>query len=359
MSVDGPTEDPTSGTPSPAPATQLARLLDGYLTTQLLYVAADLGIADALAGGPQDAAAVAVATGVSPAALWRILRGLAAEGVLDEDAAGRFGLTALGACLRADAPDSLRGVALARGAVYFPAAARLLDAVREGGVAFERAHGTDFFEYLARHPARGAAFQASMTDRARQETAAVLAAYDFGHFTRLVDVGGGEGIMLAAILAATPRLRGVLFDRPAVVAAGAARLAAAGLDARVECVPGDFFAGIPSGAGAYLLSRVLHDWDDDDARRILATCHRAMDDGATLLLVETLLPALARDAPAAIRMDLHMLLLLGGRERTEAELNRLLASAGFRVVRVVPTASPAGVCVVEAIRVERPEEVRA
>ena len=343
------------GSPAPPSAPeQVSRLMDGYLSTQLLYVAAKLGIADVLAGGPMAAGDLAKSVGAAPRPLSRVLRGLAADGVLDELPDGRFALTALGGCLESDGSGSLHGAIVARGDLYFRAAAGLLEAVREGGVAFEREYGSSLFDYLNRHPERGKAFQASMADRSRREAAAVVPAYDFREFGRLVDVGGGTGTLLATILEAAPRLRGVLFDRPAVVARARERLAATSVADRCEFVAGDFFASVPAGGDAYLLSRVIHDWDDDAARRILATCHRAMEEGSILLLVEAVLPERAREQPAAIRMDLHMLLLLGGRERTAAEFDRLLASAGFRLTRVVPTASPAGIAIVEAMRGSAP-----
>jgi len=331
-----------------SPAQQVARLMDGYLITQILYVAVKLGIAEVLADGPADAETLAGAVQAQPATLRRILRGLAAEGLLEEHADGRFSLTALGTCLRGDVPGSQRGAIIARGDVYYGATAGLLAAVRQGGTAFEHVRGTSFFEYLGQHPELGAAFQGSMVDRARHEAADVVASYDFGSFDVLVDVGGGPGILLEAILNAAPGLRGVLMDRPPVAEGARTRLTAAGLAERCTFVPGDFFATVPAGGNAYLLSRVIHDWDDDDARRILAVCRAAMDDRATLLLVEAILPELARDQPAAIRMDLHMLALLGGSERTASEFERLLATAGFELVRVVPTTSSAGIGVVEA-----------
>jgi hypothetical protein len=324
--------------------------MDGCLTTQLLYVAATLGVADALVDGPQTAGAVAAAVGAEPAALQRVLRGLAAEGVLDEQPAGRFALTALGACLRQDTPGSLHGAIVARGDLYVRAAAGLLEAVRAGGAAFERAYGSSLFAYLSAHPAQGEAFQRSMTDRSRQEAVDVVAAYVFGNFGRLVDVGGGTGVLLAQIIAATPGLRGVLFDRPEVIEQAQERLGAAGLADRCEFVGGDFFAAVPRGGDAYLLSRVIHDWDDEAAHRILTTCHSAMADDGVLLLVEAILPERALESPAAIRMDLHMLILLHGRERTGAEYDRLLERAGFRRTRIVPTRSPVGLGVIEAVR---------
>jgi O-methyltransferase/methyltransferase family protein len=344
------------GAPAAAsPLQQVARLMDGYLTTQLLYVAAKLGIADALADGPLDAEALARAVGAQPDALRRVLRGLAAEGVLDECPDGRFGLTALGACLRGDVPGSLRGAISARGDVYYGAAAGLLDAVQHGGAAFERVHGLGFFEYLTQRPELGAAFQDSMADRSRQEAADVVAAYDSGGFEQLVDVGGGHGILLEAILRAAPRSCGVLLDRPPVVERARERLEAAGLAGRCTFVPGDFFAAVPPGGDAYLLSRVIHDWDDDAAIRILANCRAAMPGRGTLLLVEAVLPERAREQPAAIRMDLHMLTLLHGRERTGAEYERLLGAVGFRLRRVVPTRSAAGISIIEAGPAAPPE----
>jgi O-methyltransferase domain/Dimerisation domain len=323
---------------------QLARVMDGYLATQLLYVAARLGIGDVLTDGPRTAAQIARAVGVEALPLGRVLRGLAAEGVLDELDGGRFALAPAGEALPA-----LRGQIIARGEVYYRAAAGLLDALQVGGTPFERVYGERFFDHLARDADAEAAFNASMAARADREARDVVAAYDFGRLRRLVDVGGGSGVLLSAILRATPALRGVLMDRPAAIAAARERLASDGLSERAECVAGDFFAAVPPGADGYLLSRVIHDWDDRDAVRILRRCRAAMPGTARLLLVEAVLPERARDAPEAIRMDLHMMVLLGARERTEAEYRRLLAAAGLHLRRVVPTASPAALGVVEAV----------
>jgi hypothetical protein len=329
-----------------APASRLMRLLDGFVTTQLLYVAAKLGVADVLADGPRSGAEIAEAVGADHEALVRVLRGLVTDDVLAEDEDGRFALTPVGECLR-----SGPGAALARGEVYYDAAAGLLATVREGGTAFEHVHGERFFDHLARHPDREAAFQGSMAARAEQEAHDVVAAYDFSGVRRLVDVGGGRGILLAAILRANPELRGVLTDREAAIPAARAALDAASVGDRADCIVADFFTTVPAGADAYLLSRIIHDWDDTDARRILNSCRGAMVDSPSsrLLVVEAILPERAHDRPAAIRMDLHMLLLLGARERTEAEFRALLDSSGFRVQRVVMTSSPAGLGVIEAI----------
>lgn len=322
---------------------ELARLMEGFLTTQLLYVAAKLDLAGMLADGARTGADLACAVGAEPVALTRVLRGLAVEGVLDERDDGRFGLTPVGDALR-----TLEGAIVARAEVYYHATAGLLDSLRDGGTAFERAYGARFFDHLDHHPDAAAVFHASMAGRAEREARDVVAAYDFTRLRRLVDVGGGSGVLLAAIMRAAPSLHGVLTDRPEAIAEARRRLEADGLASRAECLAGDFFDAVPPGADAYLLSRVIHDWDDAHAARILANCRTAMPDHGRLLVVEAILPRRAREAPAAIRMDLHMMILFGGRERTEQEYRRLLADAGLALRRIVPTASSAGLSVIEA-----------
>jgi hypothetical protein len=225
----------------------------------------------------------------------------------------------------------------------------LLDAVRDGTVPFEHVHRLSFFEYLARHPAQAGSFQSSMTARSRLEADAVVAAFPFADHRHVVDIGGGHGILLARVLTAAPRSRGTLFDRPETVVAAAEELSANLPADSFDVVGGDFFAEVPAGADVYVLSRVLHDWDDPSAVRILSTCRRAMRTGSTLLIVEALLPAVASDNPAAIRMDLHMLALFdGGRERTVAEYEAVLTAASFVIDRVVELSIPSGISIVVA-----------
>jgi hypothetical protein len=243
----------------------------------------------------------------------------------------------------------LRGAALVRGELYFAAVGGLLPAVRTGDAAFEQVYGRRFFADLDADPAHEEVFAASMAGRADREAADLVGAYDFGGIGHLVDVGGGLGVLVTAILRATPGLTATLVDRPAAVGPAGDRLAAAGLADRCTVVAGDFFAALPAGADAYLLSRVLHDWSDEEALAILGTCRKAVPAGGRLLVAEALLPGRARDQPAAIRMDLHMLALFGAaRERTEAEYRALLAEAGFTVTAVHPTASPVGLALLEA-----------
>jgi hypothetical protein len=267
--------------------------------------------------------------------LHRVLRGLAAEEVLDELPDGGFTLTATGQLLRAEVPDSLRGAVTARAQLYYGAVAGLPDAVRRGGTPFEIVHGQPFFEYLAAAPERLAAFQASMADRSAREAGAVVAAYDMSGFGSIVDVGGGTGTLLRAVRGCAPSADVVLLDLPEVVARS-----------DLPSLGGDFFTAVPGGADAYLLSRILHDWDDGDAVRVLRTCRSAMRPDSVLLGVEAVLPERAVDDPAAVRMDLHVLLLLHGRGRTAGEYAELFDAGGLRLTADVPT--PAGVHVLEA-----------
>ncbi|HZH08069.1 MAG TPA: methyltransferase [Lautropia sp.] len=340
-------------TPAPAPSRSLAAMVDGYLTTQLLYIIAELRLADHLAAGPRNSQELSEEVGLDVQALHRLLRGLAADGVLEEHPGAAFSLTDLGQQLRSDHPQSLRGAILARGALYFAAAAQLLPALQAGGIPFDHAYGLPLFDYLSANPAAELAFQQSMAARAERDRADLLATYDFAGARHVVDVGGGSGTMLAAILHAYPHLQATLMDRPETIPLARAELAVQGVLERVSLVDGDFFSTVPSGGDCYLLSRIMHDWDDARALQILESCHAAMAPGAYLLLLEAVLPELAADNPAAVRMDLHMLLLLPGRERTAAEFAALLQAAGFHSERVISTPSSSGVHVIEAVRQSR------
>jgi hypothetical protein len=333
------------------PRDLLVRLMDGYLSTQMLYVAVRLGLADVLNDGPRTSAELAAAVGAAPASLHRLLRGLVMEGLLSEQADGRFALTEAGRLLGADGHGSVRGAVLARGTVYYRAAAGLIDAIRGGGSAFRHVYGVDLFEHLASSPEDAANFQLSMVARSHQEAEAVAATYDFTPFQHVMDIGGGYGVTLAAILKASPGARGTLFDRPGVVADVRTRLAAAGegVAERVTVVGGDFFEGVPAGGDVYVLSRVIHDWDDEQAVRILTSCRAAMPDRGRLLIVDALLGDRVHDQLAAVRMDLHMLTLASGRERTAAEVASLLHAANLRISRILTPPGAPGMQIVEAV----------
>jgi hypothetical protein len=310
---------------------ELRRLIDGYQVSQAIDVAAVLGLADRLADGARSSDELALATSTHADSLYRLLRLLAAVGVLEEREGRRFALTPLGQGLRADADASLAGWADYIGQRSHRAAwQQLLHGIRTGENPFQHAHGADVWEYRAAHPDEGAAFDQAMTAFSRGAVQALVEAYDFSRFGTVVDVGGGRGALLAGLLAAYPAMRGVLFDLPHVVAgtelAGHPRCRIAG---------GSFFESVPVGGDAYVLRAVLHDWDDDRATAILRTCRAAMGDGAVVLIVERDLGG-PNEAPQSKLSDLNMFVGPGGRERTLDEYEQLLVAAGLRLADTTP-----------------------
>jgi hypothetical protein len=335
-----------------APTTRLLEMLDGYRVVQALHAAAQIGIADLLADGPQSSEALALASGTHAPSLRRLLRALASLDVLEEQPDGRFTLTALGVQLRSDVPGSLRAAVLFYGGKqHWKAWGGLHESVRTGDTAFGPRSPTAFADMAARDPAGAATFNAAMAALTGAVNASVVAAYDFSRFATLVDVGGGYGALLAGILRATPGLRGTVFEIPAVVEGARERIAAAGLAERCEVVGGDAFTAVPAGADAYIFKWILHDWDDASSTTLLTNCRAAIGAGGTLLIVERVLPERAAPGPGATAFlaDLNMLLLTGGRERTEAEFRALFAATGFRLGRIVPTGAPNSI--IEAVPV--------
>jgi hypothetical protein len=323
---------------SERPTAALRRLVNGYQVTQAIHVAATLGIADLLRDGQRTSDELAAATETHAPSLHRVLRALAAVGVLHEDDGGRFSLTEIGACLRSDAAEPVGGWAAYVGRPsHFAAWSNLLHTVRTGENAFRSVHGCDVWEYRVHHPGDGAVFDRAMTDTSRRANRDLLEAYDFARFGRVVDVGGGHGALLAALLRAHPQMHGVVFDQPHVVAGAPAVLEAAGIADRCEVVGGSFFDGVPPAADAYLLKAILHDWDDEDAVRILRACRDAIAPDGALLVVERELGD-PNENPDAKLSDLNMMVGPGGRERTTDEFSALLAAGGFALQRVVPTA---------------------
>jgi hypothetical protein len=332
--------------PGEAPAAELRRLVNGYQVSQAIHVAATLGIADRLAGGPCGSDELAVATGTDPGALYRLLRALASVGVFTELDDRRFELTAVGQHLRAAAAPTLHGWAAFIGRPYYwEAWSHLLDSVRTGENAFRLTHGMGPWEYRAAWPDEGAIFDRAMSSLTGQVSAAVVKAYDFTPFRRVVDVGGGSGAFVAELLSAYPTVSAVVFDQPHVVANLEPVLAGGPLADRCTVVSGDFFSGVPEGADAYVLKSVIHDWPDAESIEILAACRAAGGTGSTILLVERALAG-PNEGPDNKFSDLNMLVGPGGKERTVDAYRTLFEAAGCRLTRVVPTASP--VMVLEA-----------
>jgi len=312
---------------------------------QALHVVAVLGLADLLADGPRSADELAQTTGSHARTLYRVLRTLVAAGVFAEDKAARFRLTALGQPLRSDAPDSVRAASIFLSGES-ELEGRLIDCVRSGKTAIELATGTsDWIEYY-RQPARAAVFNAAMTALSNAHYVGVVDAYNFLAIRKVIDVGGAHGRLLSMILSAYPKLRGVLYDLPHAFEGGQKTIAEAGLSDRCEVVSGDFFRSVPSGGDAYILSRVIHDWDDAKAVAILKVVRGVLPANGRLLLFETMI----RDSNRLsypLLSDLNMVIRTGGCERNEAEYRALYGAAGFRLTTVIETRSPTGMTIIE------------
>jgi hypothetical protein len=315
----------------------LRRLINGYQVSQAIHVAATLGVADLLADGARSSDELAQATGSHAPTLYRLLRALAAVGVLHEAPGQSFSLAPLGEQLREDHPQSLRGWAAFVGRRYYwNAWASLGDSVRTGENAFRLQNGMDIWSYRAEHPDENAIFDRAMQSLTATTNRALLDAYEFGRFGTVVDVGGGNGTLLAMLLAEHPAMRGILFDQPHVVANADAVLRPVADRCTVE--QGSFFDAVPQGGDAYILKAIIHDWEDEDAIAILRVVRRSVDEHALLLVLEQLVGVPNEDPPAKFS-DLNMLVAPGGRERTEEEFDALLSVAGFRLEGITQSAA--------------------
>jgi hypothetical protein len=332
------------GPPALSPAEQLLAMASGAWVTQMIHVAAELGLADQLAAGEREVADLASACGADPDSLFRLLRGLASLGIFAETEPRRFSLTRLAELLRSDHPQSLRQFARMLGDEHYLSWDDLLHSVRSGESAFRKRYGLGIFDWYKGKPERAEIFDGAMSDYSRQETAAMLASYDFASISHLVDVGGGRGELLQTVLRAHGHLRGTLFDQPAVVAPVTVP---ADLEGRLDVRGGDFFCEAPAGADAYLLKHIIHDWGDEACLRLLAPIRAAMAPGGKVLIVEQVIPPGNDPFPGKL-LDLNMLVMTeGGRERSPSEYALLLSRAGLALQRIVPTPSP--VSVVEAV----------
>jgi hypothetical protein len=322
------------------PSLALYRLGTSLYVAQALYVAAKLGIADHLAAGLRSAQELARATDTHAPSLRRVLRLLVSAGVFEEDDAGRFSSTPLGAAMQEGPGSSRAAVLLFSGPGQWAVWGDLLNTVRTGEPALERVFGVGPFEYFAERPEEAAIFDQAMSSFTERVAEAVVAAYDFSALRSVADVGGGDGALITGILRAVPHLRGAVFDLPRLSAPAQRRIAAAELGARCEFIGGDFFAAVPGGFDAYLLKHVIHDWNDEQARRILASVRQAMADDSKLLLIEGIYPERIDTSfvsQGVTRNDCNMLVATGGRQRTEKEFGELFASSGLKLARAVPT----------------------
>ncbi len=311
---------------------ELRRKISGFIVSQAIYAIGQLGVADLLADGPLTVEELAAATSVDADALQRFLRALAAEDMFVEEPAGTFALTRLGGLMRSDAPGSLRHFSALMAEEAYVAWSEALHSLRTGKPAFEEVYGKPHFEWLADHPEASEKFNRAQAGLVTLRLLPLLERpwEDIG---TVVDVGGGNGVLLTELLGRNEHLEGIVFDLPHVVAEAEQTLAEGGVADRATCVGGDFFDRIPAGRDVYVLAQILHDWSDDEAVAILKRCRDAIPDGGRLLIVEHVVPAGNAPHPAKL-LDLHMLVLLGGRERTENQWAELLTSGGFELVAV-------------------------
>ena len=332
------------------PQLVLQQLIQGFQVTQCIYVAAKLGIADLLKDGPKSSEDLAQATGTHAPSLYRVLRLLTAVDLLTEGETHSFALTPLGASLQTGMPGSLRNMALAYGEKpIWPVWGALLHSVQTGEPSFQHVFGLSLFDYYAQHPEEAVLFDNMMTELTASVAPTVAVAYDFSTTQTLVDVGGGHGQMLASILQAYPTLHGVLFDLPHVVKGALPLLENAGVASRCEVIGGDFFTAVPADYDTYVLKGVIHDWDDERAIALLSRCHQAMKQQGKVLLVERVIVTGSTPQVLVLEQDVQMLVLPGGKERTENEYRTLLTAAGLELTRIIPVRTP--YYVIEAVRV--------
>ena len=320
---------------APAP-NSLAAMMTGYWLAQSIYVAAKLGLPDLIHQGAKSAEELATTTDTQPAALYRMLRALASVGIFREQDDHRFAMTPTAESLRGDVPGSQRSLAIMMGEEHFACWGELLYSIRTGRTAFEKIYGEPVFDFLSKHPAQAQIFDEAMVGVHGRETGAMLDAFDFSDIATLADVGGGNGSVLRGVLVKYPKMRGMLCDLPGVVERAKPYIAAAGLADRLQTVPTNFFESVPTGANAYLMRHIIHDWTDEQSLQILRNVRRAIASDGRLLLVESVIPP-GNDPSFAKMLDLNMLVIPGGKERTETEYRELYAAAGFQLTRIVPT----------------------
>jgi hypothetical protein len=328
------------------PPLALLRLAMGYWISQAIYVAAKLGIADLMKEGPRNCDDLARATGTDRGSLERLLRALTSLGVFAQEKDHRFGLTPIAQCLQSKAAGSMRAMVLTLGEEHYQAWAHLLHSVRTGEPAFDHVFRMGLFQYLAQKPASGLVFDEAMADLTALVSFALVAAYDFSGTSTVVDVGGGHGALIETILMVNRNLKAILFDSPLAIKEAKRRMHGDGLAERCEFIAGDFFQSAPVGGDAYVLKNILHDWDDERCITILKNCHSAMAANGKVLLLETV--KTGDDEPFDRLLDLNMLVISRGRERSEIEYQALLDAAGLKLTKLVPTMSP--LSVIEAVR---------
>ena len=324
----------------------LFQMTTGYWISQAIYVAAKLGIADLLKDGPQSCVALAAATGADAASLFRLMRALASVGVFSHFQRDCFALSRFAESLRTEVQGSLRAMVITLGEIHYQACGNLLHSVQTGSPAFNNVFGAGLFDYLQQNADAADTFNQGMSNLSSMLAYAVLMAYDFAGISSIIDIGGGQGKLLEKILQFNPDMRGTVFDTASTIQRAKQQLGNNARGRRCSYLTGDFFTSVPQGAGAYLLCGVIHDWDDNRAVTILRNCRKATTKNGRVLLIDMIVPD-AASASFSKLLDLNMLVMNGGRERTIAEFCALLNAADYKLTRIVPTLAPQSV--IEAI----------
>lgn len=326
----------------------MIQLATSYWVSRALYAAAKLGIADLLQDDPKSCDDLASSTGTNAQALYRLMRALASVGIFAENEQGCFTLTPLATYLQSNVPNSIRAFAISFGEEHYRAWGDIIHSIQTGGSAFENLYGMPVFQYYAQNPEAGKTFDEAMTSVSATDKTEIAAEYDFSSISKLVDVGGGHGSLLASILKANSTMEGILFDRPSVIEGAKSVIEAEGVSKRCQIVAGNFFESVPSG-DAYILKYVIHLLDDERAIAILKNCHRAMVENGKILLVERLIPP-GNEPFWGKFLDIHMLIgISGGRERTKMEYQALFEASGFKLTKIITTKS--NVSVIEGVPV--------
>lgn len=327
----------------------MLQIISGFWISRAVYVIGKLGIPDLLQTGPKTAGELASATNTHAPSLFRILRALVSVGVLNCADGERFAQTPLSETLVTDAPGSLRWFAISElGQEHYPAWGNVMHSVKTGEIAFDNFFGVDVWKYFQQNPEDAAVFNNSMSNVTAAANEAITSLYDFSQFGTIVDVGGGHGGLITSILKQNPQLKGVLFDSPQVIEGARPKIEAAGLADRLETVAGDFFKSVPAGGDAYIMKWIIHDWDDEKSNTILRNCRSRMTANSKLILVDSVVPE-TNEPHFSKFIDLNMLVMTGGKERTEKEFARLLADAGFKLLRVIPTDLPTSIIEAEPV----------
>jgi hypothetical protein len=331
------------------PQVVMLQMVTASWISQSLYAAAKLGIADFLQDGSKSSDELATLTGVKAQPLYRLLRALASVGIFAEQEPGYFSLTPLAECLVSDVPGSMRALAIMCGTEHYQAWGGIIHSLKTGESAFAHLSGMPLFEYLLQKPESARIFNQAMTSVSSIENSATITGYDFSGIHQLVDVGGGHGSLITSILQAYPKMRGILFELPPVIASAKDFITTTEVSEQCELVAGNFLEFVPSGGDAYILKNVLHNWDDERAIKILKNCHSAMKEDGKLLVVERVIPS-GNEPFFGKFLDLMMMVMFSGSaERTEQEYRKLFEASGFRLSKIVST--PSEICVIEGVRV--------